>query len=861
MSSGLKVINISVNNMNLYRGHLVSYSARAIIAIAFIATIVSSCVRQTSTNRNDNKVEEKTYQWEKTAEGYWVWVPSWKEYSYSWSGEAWNSVIDGPGNISVIDANGSLVCSENITAFFGAIDSAGIVKTSEGWYVGERSNGNVSGFGIYAKQREIYYGDFVDGYPDGYLLWYVDGNLRYQGYWSKGEYHGEGIRYYEDSISEGIWEYGNLKTKMVDVASEVGEYHGYIVDGKPGIRGTLNYADGSVYSGEWANGKWCGEGIYSSDHDSIAGEWGNNKLNGFAQYMAFDFTYEGDFVNGVPDGHGQVMFPDSSYYNGSWSNGKKTGYGDLVLSTGDCYFGEWTDNAFDGFGKYIFADGSTYSGQWKSGLQHGEGTYKTKGFKYVGEWDEGWMNGEGKAYYRNGDYYEGGFVENQRYGVGLYHFKNNGNEYEGEFVDDKFNGLGVFKFSDGSVYEGEFEDGKIKGEGSYYCVVDGDSVCVTGYWPGNGKLPAEASILFSNGMLYEGAISGGKMSASGSLYKVDKQNSTASKLEKANEWYKKNHDKIDKVLNWVSIGLTVIEIIPSPLSPIAAGLNIAINAADAAIRMGSAAVDGDWTGVGTEVLTNVAFIALPKVLKNPARKASAILSNSAKKASKALIGKITKGKAFQQIVYLTKDERGRLTKKLMTSKTSVFLHRLTGKSSHQFVSRKTYKKAIGRNPSKLKELRLGQEANGATLRHNMEVMMGKTAKGRIVKEGKRSYLHGAKRAQAHHIIPGNSPNAQRARDIMKRCGMDINDPRNGIMLPQHPNSIFKGSLHGNHTKSYEAEVVRRLEDMVKKKGYSESALEEVLDGIKKDLYKGNLPLLSPNRHMANKTRNSYRRRK
>ena len=133
-------------------------------------------------------------------------------------------------------------------------------------------------------------------------------------------------------------------------------------------------------------------------------------------------------------------------------------------------------------------------------------------------------------------------------------------------------------------------------------------------------------------------------------------------------------------------------------------------------------------------------------------------------------------------------------------------------------------------------------------------MSGKEKRA-ILKEKLLSRKLGEKGIQAHHIVAGNSPTAKETRKMLEKCGIDINDARNGILLPMHPKSIFKGSLHGNHIRQYDEIVYQRILEAYKKTG--KKGVEEALDNIKRDLYKGNVQLLSKDKHYVNRLWNSF----
>lgn len=107
-------------------------------------------------------------------------------------------------------------------------------------------------------------------------------------------------------------------------------------------------------------------------------------------------------------------------------------------------------------------------------------------------------------------------------------------------------------------------------------------------------------------------------------------------------------------------------------------------------------------------------------------------------------------------------------------------------------------------------------------------------------------------AEAHHIIAGSDPSAQKARKILESCGYNINDAINGIFLPQGgrkgsaTTTRYIGTCHDtSHSAEYHQEVYRRLQhlehiaDIEKRR----RELGKVLDGIKADLRAGRLALL------------------
>lgn len=95
-----------------------------------------------------------------------------------------------------------------------------------------------------------------------------------------------------------------------------------------------------------------------------------------------------------------------------------------------------------------------------------------------------------------------------------------------------------------------------------------------------------------------------------------------------------------------------------------------------------------------------------------------------------------------------------------------------------------------------------------------------------------------RRTQAHHIISGNSPAAEESRTLLKKFGIDINDGRNGILLPNNKAHFAKGSKHGTSTTEYDKAVYERIKNCSTKED-----LLNKLDEIKSDLYNGVLPII------------------
>ena len=806
-----------------------------------------------------------------------VWTKKTDEaMSFKWKGGSFDKLIHGNGTLYIYKGN-SLVKEIKTEAYYGSISSKDVRRVNENsCYIGKTNNGYFEGFGVYIRGKELQIGEFKNCILNGEGCYYINGELRYKGNFKEGKYHGNGTRFVDGKVEKGRWENQKLAEGVLrQEFSDGSVYHGGVFYGKANGEGEIIYKDGARYKGGWKEGQWHGEGIYTAPNDSVYGIWINGVLNGDVYCKNQYYTYVGEVYNGLLDGIGRLLTCDGSYYNGQWFEGKRCGIGNLILSAynEDSYSGEWLDDEFHGVGKYVFgASGAYYDGEWQKGLQHGSGKYVCEEYEYVGDWTEGLMTGQGIiTYTSNQDVYEGDFLENKRHGTGVYYFAESGNIYDGEFYDNKIHGLGSLYFGNGSVYDGEFEDGKIKGEGTLYLVENNDTIVITANWDGSTNFPQYASILFSDGRCYEGELDNGHPTENGNWYSITINKETGEYnppqwLKDGHEWYKKNKDTWDKIVFRTSIVLSVAELIPVPcISVPAKVLNFTINAVDASVSFASTQMDikeaesrgEDASSLKKErnkgLMINGAFIVGPKMIKFAGKYIPPVVR-------KPIVNLATKGKNLgkelgNKTVKIFKDATGKLGKKLHDTSaykrlTDAKSYRAYGRARYggiktQTVTNKQYKSFKKKNPTINAPIDEAKDAK--KLGDNMKKVGGDKQRKAVIKE----YSHSKKKngpnkrcvAEAHHVVAGNSPAAEKSREILAKTGVGINDPRNGVWLPTSDKSLFKGVKHGRHTKDYDEEVYRRLKEAVDKFGYDEDKIMDVLDGIKKDLLNGDLELL------------------
>ena len=174
---------------------------------------------------------------------------------------------------------------------------------------------------------------------------------------------------------------------------------------KTGTLRNITYKDGTIYSGEWMNGKRNGQGIqkYSNDSDRnlYQGSWNNDveEGKGHLLYKSGDI-YKGDMVQGLRHGEGLLTFGKANDYerlsfDGNWKEDTISGNGTMKWRAGDYYIGEFENGLRQGQGVLTYSEENVnnlgvvrYEGEWKDGSISGFGTmiYVEKGKKYTGQW-------------------------------------------------------------------------------------------------------------------------------------------------------------------------------------------------------------------------------------------------------------------------------------------------------------------------------------------------------------------------------------------------------------------------------------------------------------------------------------------
>ena len=227
--------------------------------------------------------------------------------------------------------------------------------------------------------------------------------------------------------------------------------------------GTMKFAEGSTYVGEFKDGLENGQGVYTwPDGKKYEGEVKDGLENGFGTITFLDgSTYVGEFKDDLYNGRGTYTWPDGRMYEGECKNNMRDGYGTYILPDGNKYEGGWKDDLKDGFGILQLPDGTTYVGEFKDGFKNGRGSYTfSVGGTYVGEFKDDKWCGQGTFTYPNGEILEGVWKDNQMNGHGTNTLPD-GSTYVGEFKDDFYNGRGTYTWPDGDKETGIWQDGDL----------------------------------------------------------------------------------------------------------------------------------------------------------------------------------------------------------------------------------------------------------------------------------------------------------------------------------------------------------------------------------------------------------------
>ncbi|MGG6266280.1 tetratricopeptide repeat protein [Leptolyngbya sp. AN03gr2] len=134
--------------------------------------------------------------------------------------------------------------------------------------------------------------------------------------------------------------------------------------------------DGGSFSGESANGKANGKGVWTHSNGSkLEGEFRENVLTtGRGVLHDSNSRYEGSFANGKKNGQGILQFADGTVYEGTFKDGEPYGEGVTIFLDRTQYKGEHRGNQFHGKGVLMLPTGERWKGEFANSKLSGKVT-------------------------------------------------------------------------------------------------------------------------------------------------------------------------------------------------------------------------------------------------------------------------------------------------------------------------------------------------------------------------------------------------------------------------------------------------------------------------------------------------------
>lgn len=178
-------------------------------------------------------------------------------------------------------------------------------------------------------------------------------------------------------------------------------YFGAVKEMIPHGKGKYTWSDGTVYEGDWEEGKMTGKGkICWLSRATYEGDFSGGYLHGFGTFTGSDGSiYKGSWKMNSQHGIGRKQYPNSDIYDGCWREGVHEGSGRYAWSNGNTYIGNWKNGKMSGRGVMKWLNGDLFDGFWSNGLRHGSGFYRfADGSYYFGTWSKGLKDGPGTFY-------------------------------------------------------------------------------------------------------------------------------------------------------------------------------------------------------------------------------------------------------------------------------------------------------------------------------------------------------------------------------------------------------------------------------------------------------------------------------
>lgn len=164
--------------------------------------------------------------------------------------------------------------------------------------------------------------------------------------------------------------------------------------------GSVTYANGSKYTGQFRDSKRHGNGsLTTADGTKYECEWQDDMKHGNGKELWPDgTTFEGSYLDGTRHGNGVMAWPEGSRYVGQFAFGRAHGTGRLERTDGSVYTGQFQHDCMAGEGRMVWPDGVEYRGQFVDNRREGRGVISWvdgRWRSYDGEWKDGMQRGKG----------------------------------------------------------------------------------------------------------------------------------------------------------------------------------------------------------------------------------------------------------------------------------------------------------------------------------------------------------------------------------------------------------------------------------------------------------------------------------
>lgn len=201
-----------------------------------------------------------------------------------------------------------------------------------------------------------YEGDMRDNkmHGNGKLFW-PDGRM-YEGQFKADSIEGNGTMLWPANIND--LPDSLVRNNAGDKTKSMNKYMGSFSCGMFSGKGTLEFANGVIYEGEFKSGRYHGLGkinMSSIDQGQYSGQWEDGRIVGKGTRIWNNGdVYIGDFGPGsTMHGKGSFVWKNGSQYVGEFVRGERSGNGKQIWESGQYYIGEWKHGHPDGKGILI----------------------------------------------------------------------------------------------------------------------------------------------------------------------------------------------------------------------------------------------------------------------------------------------------------------------------------------------------------------------------------------------------------------------------------------------------------------------------------------------------------------------------